>query len=231
MSTPRTKVRETPRISVNGLAEYLVAGAGQRRRIIEEQKRPRPFRVIYYREVEEAIRNFVVSEERDAAALRRAASQLRAVTGESEWETTRRLACAEAIECFLRMVGALPFGTYQSLRGPNNARSLVIAGVTVSVRPEILLSVEREGARRIGAVKLYFSKSDPVTEEQARYAGALIHQHIDSTYPRMGAVDHRMCFVIDVFGEKVFSAPASYKRRRSDMEAACEEIARAWAVT
>ena len=229
MSTPRTKVREAPRISVNGLAEYLVAGAGQRRRIIEQQKRPRTFQVAYYREAEEAICSFLLSEGRDADLLKRAVLELRTGTGEKEWEVSRRQACVEAIGCIQRAVSEIPLAGLEIKRGSNTVKPLVISGVTVSVRPELLLCAEREGARRIGAVKLFFSKTEAVTEEQARYAGTLVQQHMETTYPRVGTADYHLCFVLDVLGQKVFRAPGSYKRRRNDEEAACEEIGRAWA--
>jgi hypothetical protein len=36
--------------------------------------------------------------------------------------------------------------------------------------------------------------------------------------------------VIDVFNQEVYAAPRAYRRRQMDIEAACEEIARAWPV-
>lgn len=60
--------RHAPRFSVNSLSEYLVANASRRRRILEEQKRPRDFQVIYYKEAEEAIVRFIV-DDRDPASL------------------------------------------------------------------------------------------------------------------------------------------------------------------
>ena len=47
----RSAVREKPRISLNGLAGYLVASASRRRRIITEQKRPRAFQVTQIEEL------------------------------------------------------------------------------------------------------------------------------------------------------------------------------------
>jgi hypothetical protein len=45
-----TEVREQPRVSLNQLTEYLVANSARRKRIVEQQKRPNTFQVIYYQE-------------------------------------------------------------------------------------------------------------------------------------------------------------------------------------
>ena len=42
------KVKESPRISINVLTDYLVAPPARRRRLIEQQKRPKAFQVTYY---------------------------------------------------------------------------------------------------------------------------------------------------------------------------------------
>jgi len=41
--------RDEPRISLNQLTEYLTANSSRHKRIIEQQKRPNDFQVIYLR--------------------------------------------------------------------------------------------------------------------------------------------------------------------------------------
>jgi hypothetical protein len=39
---------------------------------------------------------------------------------------------------------------------------------------------------------------------------------------------NKLCFVVDVFGQQIFTAPASYKRRMADVVAATQEISAIW---
>ena len=231
MSPSARRVREAPRISVNGLSEYLVAGASRRRRIVEEQKRPRDFQVTYYREAEEAICEYLLSNPRDPSILTKAVQALRPDAGRTGWQVSRRLTCIDAVKSFEAVADRLSFASLPLRRGPNSPKPLVVAGVALSVRPELLIACERDGTRFLGAVKLYFSKNEALTEEQGRYIGTLVHLHLEASYPRVGSTDYRLCHAYDVFGKKVVVAPSSFKRRRQDVAAACAEIALAWATS
>jgi hypothetical protein len=52
-----SRIRETPRISVNKLAEYMVATPARRRGIIRDQKVKRDFIVARYQQVSQESRN------------------------------------------------------------------------------------------------------------------------------------------------------------------------------
>lgn len=228
MKEPR--VRISPRISVNGLAEYLIAGAARRRRIVQEQKRPKNYQAPYYTDAEEAIVRFLASPERNFAVLDQAAAKLREVEVVSrrvEWEITRRAACTEALQAFRNLAAGDLFAGLAVTRAPQSPRLLQLGGVGVSVRPEILLA-SSDAEPRLGGAKLFFSKNEALTEDRALYAGTILHQYLEAQQQRAGRVDYRHCLVIDVFTQKVFAAPRTYKRRRADIEAACLEITLAW---
>jgi hypothetical protein len=221
------KVRETPRMSVNGLAEYLVAGAARRQKIILEQKRPKDFQVIYYDEAEEAIIDHLASQRKSTAGFDTALSKLQLAGDLKEWEFTRRSTGMDAIQAFLGFVGEIPLTDLHVKRAPTSPRLLQVGGVGVSVRPELHLSYPVT-EQRIGAIKLYFSKNDPLSEDRARYAATVLHQYIETQYPKAGKADYRLCFVVDAFAKRFFSAPRNHKRKQQDVEAACREIAIAW---
>lgn len=219
------RVRRSPRFSLNALSEYLVAHAARRRKLIEEQKSPRPFQVTYYSKAEEAIANFLVT--RDRQALDDGLSKVRLEPGLNEWERGRRLTCAEAIQAFAQ-IESLPFEDFSRRYGPKSPRRLDIGALSVSIRPEVLLASREDARHVVGAVKLYISKNQPLSDPRARLAGAILHRYVSSTYSR--SVDYRSCFVVDVFRRKVYPAPRTYKRHWQDVEAACFEIALLWEV-
>ncbi len=224
------KVRTNPRISVNCLAEYLVVGAARRRRIVYEQKRPKNYQAPYYTYAEEAIVKFLASPERDFGVLDQAAANLQAletVSRRIKWELTRRAACTEALQAFRDLAAGDLFAGLTVTRAPQNPRLLQLGGIGVSVRPEVLLETLGKEPR-LGGAKLFFSKNEALTEDRALYAGTILHQYLDTHPKRTGMVDYRHCLVIDVFAKKVFAAPRTYKRKRTDIEAASLEITLAW---
>jgi hypothetical protein len=221
--------RETPRISVNKLGEYMTATPSRRRRIIEDQKRPRDYIVPRYTEAQDVIVAYLTAGTHVNGSLLEAIERLGNSPAASEWDEQRRNLCAEAIQSFLDLVDDLDLDGLDLRAGNNGQSRLLIAGVEVSIRPE--LTIIRAGASRnpaSGAFKLYFSKTNPLGEESGAYVGTMVHHFVDE-YP-MGCepADHRLCRVIDVFARRVYAAPRSFIRRRSEIQAACMEIARAW---
>lgn len=220
-------VRKSPRMSVNKLGEYMVASPRRRKRIIEDQKEPHDFVVARYRDAEEAIGEYLRDGAEDDSCIQEAIQKLQFKPKKSQWDTDTAGLCNDALEAFLEVVGDIDLDGDALVRDFSR-RPLRMVGVAISVRPEVLLRKKVTGAvSEIGAIKLCFSKNKRLSEESASYIGAILHEYMQSVYPDLRVIRAR-CQVVDVFGRKVFEAPRAYKTRLQDVEAACEEIARAW---
>jgi hypothetical protein len=229
MTTPLS--HKAPRISVNKLGEYMTATPLRRRRIIFDQQRPKTFIVPRYTEAQDAITKYLVRGQRDAGLLASEIERLSLAPSATEWEAQRKRLCVEALERFLDVADQLHLDEQTLAAGGNDQPRLQVGGLEVSVRPEILVrGTNRSGEAAGGALKLYFSKTIPLNQEGGEYVATLVHQFVD-THITPGLADPRLCQVIDVFGGRVFTAPRAVARRRRDLWAACEEIARAWDVT
>jgi hypothetical protein len=228
MSTATTP-RASPRISVNKLGEYLVATAGRRRRIVYEQKMPREFQVARYTEAKDAIAAFLASGATDESIIITAIAKLIASEPKSDWDAQRIDLCAEALGSILDFEAFDFLAGMKAEIGPSEPPKLNIAGVAVSVRPEVLLhGTDRLGAPIRGGIKLHLGKTVPLEEESALYVATLLHRFLSDAMPGEGRPALGKCAVLDVFARKAFFAPRSYTRRRRDIDAACEEISRAW---
>lgn len=219
--------RTQPRISVNKLGEYISAAPARRRRIVIDQKRPRDFIVPRYGAAVEKIVAYLSrrSSERD---LLQAIDDLEDNCAGTEWQAQTNQLCAEAIGCFLDCVDLLELDGI-SLKVPSDAQAyLKIGGITVSVRPELAMEGRlSRGAKSRGFLKLYFSKTYPLDEQSGTAVATVLRQYAEEVISA-AEVDNRLCVVVDVFAGKLFAAPKAYKRRMRDIEAACEEISRAW---
>lgn len=92
------------------------------------------------------------------------------------------------------------------------------------VAPDVSL-LEPGTERRVGAIKLHFSRSAPLSAEGLQYAATLVHECLAE------GEDHpskARCFCVDVFGQKIETVPRAVKDRMKNLEAACEEIVERW---
>lgn len=229
MAKGQDRERARPRISVTKLGEYLVATPLRRRAIVREQKKPRDFVVARYGDVYSAIQQFLLRGAVDTSILETAIERLYNASATTEWQEQDNALSAEALESFLDISDSIDITGCSVSLGDNDAPQMQVGGVSVSVRPEVLLSRPTPGGDVSGVVKLYISKNLPLTDEAGRYVATTVHQYLSDCLRPGGAPEPKSCMVVDIFGQNVFEAPRSYKRRRKDIEAACEEIARAWA--
>jgi hypothetical protein len=220
------KTRAEPRISVNKLAEYMVATPARRRGIIRGQKVRRDVVVARYLEVYAGIADCLLDREKIHEVYRRI-DRLYRTTPKSAWELQNNQLSAEALEVFASFVDEIDLSAYEVFRPAKTMPLMPLAGVGVSVRPTVLL--RRAGADHVvGAVHIALSKLLPFAVESGAYAATIVHQYVESVLAET-KVDPTDSFVVDVFARKVYVGPRSYKKRRKDLEAACEEIAQRWA--
>ncbi len=221
MQTPKRRL--TPRISVNKLAEYMVATPARRRGIIRDQKQPRDIIVARYSEVYAAVVDCLVHGNDVSRVYGRLEKLFNAVP-RSTWDAQDKQLSAEALESFLSFVDDFDASAFTARPAAENAPHMKLAGVDVSVKPDLLLY---SGGDLAGAAKVYVSKLLPFDDKSGAYASVALHQYLQGVLSAQRSTPAN-CWVIDVFARNLYFAPRAYKKKRADLEAACEEIAQRW---
>jgi hypothetical protein len=218
------QVRETPRISVNKLAEYMTASAARRRGIIRDQKIKRDFIAARYQHVYAAVAECLATGQ--VTAVYRHLKELYDAVPSSTWELQDNQLSIEALELFLTFFDDIDLSAYSVSRPTGGMPKMVISGTEISVRPCVLLK-SRDTSNLVGAVHVYVSKLLPFDDETGAYATAAVHQFAETVLgaKRPATTD---AVVVDIFTRRVHLGPRAYKRRRNDLAAACEEIAQRW---
>jgi len=231
MSAPTRPPRTTPRISANKLGEYLRAAPARRRSIVKDQKTPKEFVVAWYASARQTIVDSFVAGQLDGDSLWEAAEGLNERSAPAEFDKRLADASAEALRQFVDVLDDLDLEGATFLSTEPNQPTLCFADVEVSVRPDLLIRAsDRRGNPVVGAVKLHFSKSALFDSEAGDYVATLLNQHVNKyVATKSTPVNRQHCWVIDVFGSRVFIPPSAQKKRLDDIEAACSEIKLWWA--
>jgi len=219
------RIRKDPRISLNKLAEYMVATPARRRGIIRDQKVRRDVIVARYQDVYAGIADALVNRDEIDKVYERIERLYRAPS-KSAWDLQNNQLSAEALELFVSFVDEIDLSSYEVIAPAQTLPLMPVAGVGVSVKPAVLL--RRAGnSEVIGAIHVAISKLVPLNSESGAYATTIVHQYVD-TILTQAKTDPADSFVIDVFARNVHVGPRAFKKRRKDVEAACEEIAQRW---
>jgi len=226
MTTSEPRVH--PRISINKLGEYLVASPLRRREIIERQKYPSYLVGSHYEPARRLLVDFLLGRQTQRAVLEYARSWLEEDTFESDYARHRANGCADAVHRFLALAPTLDFRGLRPMP-PRGDEQLHLEGVTVSLRPDIVLrGVDGRGRPIAGAVKLHFPKTHPLTAASAAYVATALHVYLRERPTTWGVPLPQACMAVDVFSDTLAVAPRAHRRRMRELAAACAEIRETW---
>lgn len=221
------KHHKEPRISINKLAEYLATNkASRREKILKDCKFPPTFQVIRYEPTTELAARFLAGKIQNTQSLQVEIAKYENSITSSDFEERMKKSNLEAMTRFLALAPTLDFQDATLSLGAHAPPKLVLSDVQISVRPDVLVSVSKKGAKTTGAIKLNISKGSPHTNDSAEYAGALLRHYL-MLHGKEGC-DYRNCYTLDVYSKKLVTAPKAITNRLKDAEAACAEIARQW---
>jgi len=207
----------------------MVARAGRRETIIKQQRRPKTFRTVRYEDASRALQRALASGTDGLRVLAGERARLAAQAGGTEHEIQNRSLCISAIDAFAALWPSLDFGGFLPALGHPSPAKLRIHEVGISVRPELILhGVDDQGHPLIGAIKLRFSKTEPLPPDAAKYIAAAVEWHLEHVAGVGVTVSPVHCVVLDVFTGAITRAPRAKARRRADIAAACREIALGW---
>lgn len=219
----------TPRISVNKLAEYLVSRGGRQRQILRDQKFPTDFKGPYYRESEEAVASCLKDNLEDLSYLDRAWQSLNQIQSDKIGTQRRVNSNLDAIEAFESMLDKIDLKGATPSLGGHAPEKLKIHNVSVSVRPEIVLrGVGKSGKKLIGGIKLHFPKTFSLSDDSAGYVSAILQEYFRVNFYDDGEVYAPYCFVVDIGSKAVYPGVKSTSARMKDVAAECQNIAALW---
>jgi hypothetical protein len=221
--------REGARISVNKLGEYITSKAARQRSILYNQKFPPDYVTPFYEDASEVISQFIAGAMERPAILENRINVLGQTPVNTTWQQRRTLGNIEAIETFMGLIDDLDLSGLACRLGSHNPPRMPIRNVEVSVRPEVILSRPApKGGRQVGALKLHFPKTNPLSEEAAGYVSAIAARFCDVYLADEGAADARLCFVLDLASARIYPGVKSTALRLKDVDAACDQIFNLW---
>ena len=229
-------VRATPRISINDLAHFMVSSDTARMGIIRRSKHPPTAPIIRYSDVRAPICSFLTDIARQTKPLISAEEMFLQRSTDASQSTLRQDDARQSIEvihALQRMQNRL--ATFDFVAPPVRQTKLVLAGVEISVRADLLVHGTSRGQDQIGAAVLRMTQDDADTDaarskrrEMGLYVATFARFHMDQNISTNRAISNKLCMSIDVQHGDLFQAPESNTRRMSDVENACRFIAAMW---
>lgn len=230
---PKYAYNPEPRLSANQLSEYLTASPGRRKSIVKAAKFPKTVVVAHYDGAWKAIPKFLCDNARPFSHLTGAVVALKSKSEDptqTAWVKDDSQMSVEAITAFQKGYNKLGLAGVECRRVTGQLPKLAISGVEISVALDMTV---HKGDRAGGAV-LMISKAESSARERSdrgRNSAVLAYLFSQQHLTHLGEIDRKLCLSIDVFGGSSYPCPDTFKRKISNMEDSCEEVALRWGTT
>lgn len=237
MSSPKPKYgyNAEPRLSANQLSDYLTATPPRRKSIIQSAKYPKTVVVALYSGARDAIGNYLSDDLRSPKVFADALESIKAREGKltaSDWTKQDCALSIQAIDAFQSAYNSLGLAKISCKPIVSKQPKLPIEGVDVSVALDgTTHRVGKNDEKQVGGLILLFSKSEASAkgrEARCRTSAILAAVFAEKHLAYLGQAEPKICYALDVFGKRIFPAPASFPTKLDHMSAACEEVALRW---
>lgn len=241
IETKRYVINLEPRISATKLAEYIVADPSRKETILKNAKRAQKSIILQYGKVRHGLSDSLLSTGLSADLLRTRAAEAEAeaatlVREDQAWERSDILRSAAALVHLASIAPQFDLINAKQIHRPQGGWGrLSIEEVRVSVQPELVFSTEHRGIKKVGAIILNTAKTESLTLDRKSgrfsigdYLAVLVYRMLEERLKGTGTPLHSKCYAIDIFRQKVYTAPTSHKTLLKNVEAACRAIAALW---
>jgi hypothetical protein len=201
--------------------------AARRQRIVEKQRVPPTCIIAWYSKASQPALDYLLSGAHNIKELLSAIERVKQTRLTELWDRVQQSNCIQAMENLPDLADKLELGE-KRVRATRNKGILALAGLPVSVRPEIvLLKKHPRRGNELGAIKLCYCKTKPLPDEGALYISTVVRRYLEVHYSEY-TVAPALCQLANPMTGQVWKAPESCTLRLKNLEAACREILLHW---
>jgi len=216
-------------ISINQLADFSKATDAKKRRIIRQQKEPNKFMVAYY-QLAKARMKKTIENHGDLEPILNGMADLLSRKPEKVRQISDKVVSLEAMKRFinLKLPDLLCNVPHEVIKKPK-FKSIFLNGVEIIISPDVIIRLELDGKKYLGAVKIHISKNNVFDNLQSRYISTLLFKYLKEVIAKDDEeVLDSLCLSIDVFGDSIISVPNNFSDTVNDIEMICDEVKTVW---
>jgi hypothetical protein len=233
IETDTHRIHLEPRISAAKLAEYVVANPLRQTAIVKTAKNAPKQITSQYHRVRNTFQHAHTQQGLNPAYFSDLAVVVESAEGNTDWQIRDNDLSGQALRKLAGLTGQIDCTAASIIHG--KWKPLLIHGVMVSVHPEIVFSILHKGITKVGAVILNtpLNEGSSLAKSSGKYCAGdylttLLYLLLANQVADIGLPLHTRCYAVDIFRDKIHTAPASYKTLVKHMDEACKMIALRW---
>jgi len=231
------QVNESPRMSANELAKYMVSTETGKIGIIKNAIKPNTAAAAQYSHARDCIKKFLSSDNRNVADIHEKIAFLQARAdnpASTPWIKRDSQYSIDALNDFLTLRNQMGGFDYIEM-AQRGQPHLTINTVDVSVNLDLLSHRTYRRTEQVGGLIFRFTKSDEKKEEtkarrvdMGKYVATLAHIQVSENAAGNRTPYYGLSSAVDVQFGQAMVCPRNYTERYRNIENACWFIANSW---
>lgn len=217
------------KISINPLADFSKSTESQKKSIVKQQKTPNTFKIAYYQLPKARIKKSMANKG-DLKPILDGIDELTKRIPVKKRQINDRIVSLEALQRFVgfQIPNLLKDYDYKVLKGIEK-KTISLNGVEINISPDLIIEIELDNQKYLGAVKTHISKLKKFDTRQQIYVATAINRYLETEVATNGEIVlPELCISIDVFGNGLVSSPVNINDKIKELELICEEVKQVW---
>lgn len=219
------------RISINPLIDFIKGTEAKKKRVIKNQKEPSVIMIGWHQTSRACIKKSL-SLNGDKTPIIEGSIRLKSKIVEKPRQLQNKFVSLEGMQKYLNMeIPEMLRNHNLSIIKKRPVKSTFIKGVEITVSPDIVFTMDYQGKKYIGGVKIHLSKGNIFETQELKIVATILHKYISEIADEYNAIPlSEICYSMDIFGERIVSSPKRPEMILSQIEDICEEVKRFWSV-
>ena len=221
------------KISINQLVDFSKGTESKKKRIIRDQKSPDKFKISLYQTPRASIKK-CLSNNGDRTYIIDGLERLknRIPDPAKPRQLQNKVSSIKAMKCFLNteIPNILKNHEINIIKKPKT-KTIFINGVEILVSPDVIFTMKYENKIYIGGIKIHLSKGNIFEPNESKFVAAIVQKYLESISDDYNAeVLQELCLSLDVFDQRIVSAPLQIDKYLDKIYFVCEEVKKFWNV-
>lgn len=219
------------KISINPLIDFFKGTESKKKRVIRSQKEPSIIMVGWHQTSRASIKKSL-SLNGDRAPIIEGSNRLKTKVAEKPRQIQNKFVSLEGMQKYLNIeIPEMLKNHNLTIIKKRPIKSTFINSVEITVSPDIVFTIQYNGKKYIGGVKIHLSKGNIFDNQELKIVATILHKHISEIADEYDAIPlPEICYSMDVFGERIVSSPEKPERLLLQIGNICEEVKRFWNV-
>ncbi len=209
-------------ISLNQYAMFSIATEKGKIGIVRQQLKPNPFKIQWYQLARGSMKRSI-QRNGDLKPIVEAIKKLQNRKPANNRQLADKNVSIEALYRYIRMKLPEVFRTTSYVIVKPEIKTTTVAGVNVIVAADVIVRFEAEGKSRLGAIKIHCAKR-AFNYQQSLDIATILYKYLREIKAKDEIVDPNLCFSLDIFGDRIVSAPVHIQEALKRIEKNCNEI-------